>query len=123
MRIFIPVWITILITIPLEYLFDKQTGGKKILQDILYDMVPREILERPKHGFAAPVGEWFKSSLRNQFVDILNINDIISYCPELDAGRLINYRDKFLRSEKDTLCETSFFKLFIYLQWIKLHNK
>ncbi|MGM9795782.1 MAG: asparagine synthase (glutamine-hydrolyzing) [Candidatus Aphodosoma sp.] len=109
--------------LPLDYLFDKQTGGKKILKGILYDMIPREILERPKHGFAAPVGEWFKSSLREQFVDTINKSDIIKYCPELDADKLIYYRDNFLRSEKDTLFETSFFKLFIYLQWIKLHSK
>ena len=108
---------------PLEYMFDKKNGGKKILKDILYNIVPREILERPKHGFAAPVGEWFRSCLKEQFVDVINKNDIIYYCPELDADKLINYRDKFLRSEKDTLCETSFFKLFIYLQWIKLHSK
>ena len=107
----------------LEYMFDKRNGGKKILKDILYDIVPREILERPKHGFAAPVGEWFRSSLKEQFVDVINKNDIIYYCTELDADKLINYRDKFLQSEKDTLCETSFFKLFIYLQWIKLHSK
>ena len=109
--------------LPLEYMFDKRNGGKKILKDILYNIVPREILERPKHGFAAPVGEWFRSSLKEQFVDVINKNDIIYYCPELDADKLIDYRDKFLRSEKDTLCETSFFKLFIYLQWIKLHSK
>ena len=85
--------------------------------------MPREILERPKHGFAAPVAQWVRSSLKEQFVDVINKNDIISYCPELDADKLINYRDKFLQSEKDTLSETSFFKLFIYLQWIKLHSK
>ena len=62
--------------LPLEYLFDKGRGGKKILKDILFDMVPRDVLERPKHGFAAPVGHWFRSSMREQFVDTLIKDDI-----------------------------------------------
>ena len=108
--------------LPLEFLFDKRSGGKRILKDILYDMVPREILDRPKHGFAAPVGEWFKTSLKELFVATLNKEDIVNNCPELDADKLLCYRDRFLCSGQDTLCETSFFKLFTYLQWIKQHS-
>lgn len=108
--------------LPLDFMFDKRLGGKKILKDIVYDMVPREILERPKHGFAAPVGEWFKTSLKELFMETLNKNSIVNNCPELDADKLVDYRNRFIRSERDTLCETSFFKLFTYLQWIKQHS-
>jgi asparagine synthase (glutamine-hydrolysing) len=108
--------------LPMAYLFDKETGGKKILKDILYEMVPRELIDRPKHGFGAPVGEWFRTSLREQFIDTLNKNDIDKYCLELDSNKLIEYRDKFLRAEKGTLCETAFFKVYNYLQWVKSHN-
>lgn len=105
--------------LPLEYLFDKGWGGKKILKDILFDMVPREVFERPKHGFAAPVGHWFRSSMREQFIDTLSKDDIEQYCPELDAGKLITYRDRFLQYGEDSLCETSFLKVFNYLRWVK----
>ncbi len=105
--------------LPMEYLFDKQTGGKKILKDILYDMVPREILERPKHGFGAPVGEWFRTSMKKQFVDVVNVDDIRKYCPELDAAKMIAYRDRFLKSEPNSLSECSYFKIYNYLSWIK----
>ena len=109
--------------LPLDYLFDKKNGGKKILKDILYEMVPRSILDRPKHGFAAPVGEWFQTCLKNVFIETLNREDLVRYCPELDAEKVINYRDRFLGLHKDGLAETSFFKLFIYLQWVKQYKR
>ena len=39
-------------------------GGKHILRKLLYRLVPRELFERPKAGFAVPVGEWIKGPLR-----------------------------------------------------------
>ncbi|MDQ3479454.1 MAG: asparagine synthase (glutamine-hydrolyzing) [Pseudomonadota bacterium] len=38
--------------------------GKAILRKLLYRHVPRELVERPKAGFAVPVGEWLKGPLR-----------------------------------------------------------
>ncbi len=40
----------------------KQGGGvrKKILRDILYRYVPRELMERPKKGFAIPLHRWLR---------------------------------------------------------------
>ncbi len=41
-------------------------GGKEILRSALRDVLPGEILERPKMGFAAPLGRW----LREELVDL-----------------------------------------------------
>jgi asparagine synthase (glutamine-hydrolysing) len=38
--------------------------GKHILRELLYREVPRELFDRPKVGFAIPVGEWIKGPLR-----------------------------------------------------------
>jgi asparagine synthase (glutamine-hydrolysing) len=38
--------------------------GKHVLRKLLHQMVPSELVERPKAGFAIPVGEWIKGSLR-----------------------------------------------------------
>ena len=46
-------------TLPLAY--RKQDGvTKKILRDILYRYVPRELMERPKKGFSIPLHKWLK---------------------------------------------------------------
>ena len=38
--------------------------GKHILRELLYREAPRALFERPKAGFAIPVGEWLKGPLR-----------------------------------------------------------
>ena len=46
--------------------------GKHILRKLLYSLVPREIVERPKAGFGIPVGEWIKGPLRPWAEDLLD---------------------------------------------------
>jgi len=38
--------------------------GKHILRELLYREAPRALFERPKAGFAIPVGEWLRGPLR-----------------------------------------------------------
>src|SRR5262249_33100397 len=38
--------------------------GKVVLKAAVADLLPREILDRPKHGFGVPLGSWFRSELR-----------------------------------------------------------
>lgn len=40
-------------------------GPKHILKRLLYRHVPREIVDRPKQGFAIPLGEWLKNDLHH----------------------------------------------------------
>jgi hypothetical protein len=80
------------------------------------------MMERPKHGFAAPVGAWFRDSMRRDFVDTLNLHALQSLVPELDAQKVVSYRDNFLSSSPDTLGETAFFKIYNYLKWCQRYN-
>jgi asparagine synthase (glutamine-hydrolysing) len=49
--------------LPLSAKIEDRTG-KRILRDILYRHVPRELLERPKQGFAIPLDRWLRGELR-----------------------------------------------------------
>jgi asparagine synthase (glutamine-hydrolysing) len=46
-------------------------SGKYLLKQLAYRLVPRPLLDRPKQGFAVPVGSWFKGSLRDTFGDVI----------------------------------------------------
>jgi asparagine synthase (glutamine-hydrolysing) len=45
--------------------------GKHILRQAIRELLPEDSLERPKHGFAVPVAEWFRGELREQAYEVL----------------------------------------------------
>lgn len=57
-------------TLPIEYL--RQDGtGKLVLRDVLYRHVPREMMERPKTGFAIPIQKWLLEGALREWAEAL----------------------------------------------------
>lgn len=53
----------------LSHRFKYQKGkGKYILKDIAYDLIPRELLDRPKQGFSVPLRRWLQGPLREELL-------------------------------------------------------
>lgn len=50
----------------------RPTHGKAILRALLARELPRELFERPKSGFAIPVGQWIKGPLRPWAEELLD---------------------------------------------------
>lgn len=52
-------------SLPIEYKREGKTG-KKVLREVLYRYVPKEMMERPKKGFSIPIDKWLlKPELRD----------------------------------------------------------
>lgn len=71
---------------PLDYkLRDGQ--GKWALRQILYRYVPKELIERPKAGFAIPIGSWLRGPLREWAEELLSASALAEQ-PTLDAAAI-----------------------------------
>ena len=62
--------------------------GKYVFKEMVKPLIPREIVTRPKMGFVAPAGEWFRSSLKKTFEALVFRADLARYV-SLEAVRRI----------------------------------
>lgn len=61
--------------------------GKWALRQILYRYVPRALIERPKAGFAIPIGRWLRGPLRDWAEELLSAAALAEQ-PALDAAAI-----------------------------------
>lgn len=47
-------------TLPLDYK-NYNNIGKRVLKEVLYRYIPKEMMDRPKKGFSIPIDEWIKN--------------------------------------------------------------
>lgn len=79
--------------LPHEY---KYANGvkKRILKDIAYDYVPRELLDRPKVGFSVPLDKWLRGPLREEIEDVSTLKFLKKqdvFCAENVQGIVQGY--------------------------------
>lgn len=57
-------------TLPIDYEREGKTG-KKVLRDVLYRYVPKEMMERPKKGFSIPIEKWLRQKELREWAESL----------------------------------------------------
>lgn len=92
----------------------KNNLSKWPLRHVLYKHVPRELIERPKAGFAAPIGLWLKESLKEWADDLLSQSKLESH--NLLDSRYIQH---IWQSHQKTDADLSFhlWGALIFQQW------
>jgi len=75
--------------LPTEFKFSNNIQ-KKILKDILFKYVPKEIFTRPKAGFSVPINFWFRNELKEYVLDNLNPTSL-SKIPNLNATLFLKF--------------------------------
>jgi len=97
----------------------KINGGmnKRILKLAVADLLPAELINRPKEGFVQPVYTWMHGSLKNWVVNILD------QLPESVFQRktLIDLRKRFLAGDRSL--NAKIWNLVCFSLWCSSHDK
>lgn len=102
--------------------YDK--GNKKrILKDIAYDYIPKELLDRPKVGFSVPLDKWLRGPLKEQLIEAGN-KDYLRKQGIFDADFVSNLLENYLRTgDGGPATGANYSRLawsfFIFQQWYR----
>ncbi|UZR95781.1 asparagine synthase (glutamine-hydrolyzing) [Chondrinema litorale] len=80
-----------------ESLKMKKGASKYLLKEVLYDYLPKSLMDRPKWGFSIPLGNWLKNELKylvDQFLEeslveaagIVNYKEVSSLLQKFEKG-------------------------------------
>ena len=110
--------------LPHEY---KYANGvkKRILKDIAYDYIPKELLDRPKVGFGVPLDKWMRGPLKEQLVDMCNV-DYLKKQGIFDAAYVNKFIQEYLRTgDKGPASGANYSKtawsFFVFQQWYRAY--
>lgn len=87
------------IQIPDQFKIDG-INTKIILREILFDLVPRALIERPKQGFAIPIEKWLKGQLKEIILQIKNDQEFLEMF-NFDRDELSRIIDNFYSQNRN----------------------
>ena len=105
-----------------------ENGNKKrILKDIAYDYIPKELLDRPKVGFGVPLDKWLRGPLKEQLVDMID-KDFLVNQGIFDSDYVIHMITDYLQNgDGGPATGRNYSKLtwsyFVFQQWYQHYMK
>jgi asparagine synthase (glutamine-hydrolysing) len=90
--------------------------GKWVLRQILYRHVPKDLIERPKAGFAIPIGTWLRGPLRDWAETLLSAQ-ALAVQPTLDATAIRQRWAEHLACTHDRTA--SLWGILMFQAWMK----
>jgi asparagine synthase (glutamine-hydrolysing) len=93
--------------------------NKWLLKQVVHKYIPKELMERPKRPFIAPLMVWFKDDLKEQLKYYLS-ERCLSITGVFDHSPIIRLRDEYLAGRKvnyQKLWQVLIFQLW-YNRWI-----
>ncbi len=93
---------------------------KYILKKVLYQYIPKQLFDRPKQGFAIPLGNWLKTSLKYLIDDYLSEESINKY-GVLNYKEINNLKNEFFSGSE--FLYNRLWQLIVLQMWLeKNHN-
>lgn len=73
---------------------------KQLLKALAYQLLPRDVIDRPKMGFGVPIGEWFRGPLRPLLEE--RLHDTAGICAQIfDPAWLQRFADQHLSAREN----------------------
>jgi asparagine synthase (glutamine-hydrolysing) len=102
-------------TLPMSYRYEN--GNKKrILKDLAYQYVPKEMLDRPKRGFTMPFELWFRTKLKEYVLDTLTDGNLRKI-PDLNIPYVKKGLAKHMKGENNFY--PTIWNLLVMINWQK----
>ena len=101
-------------SLPLSYKYENNIT-KRILREILYKYVPREMMERPKKGFSVPIGEWLLKGEMHEWAESV-MTDANLKTPDIIDKKISE--QLWTQFKKDGKYSTIIWYLLMYNQWM-----
>jgi asparagine synthase (glutamine-hydrolysing) len=92
--------------------------AKQLLTDSLGNLLPREIIDRPKMGFTFPWAFWMKNELKSFCETQLKVLESIN---EINFGQVMNLWERFLKGDT-SVTWSRIWPLVVLGHWIKKNN-
>ena len=83
---------------------------KKLVREAMADMIPPNIIQRPKHGFEVPINDWFRNELKGYAEDVL-----LSDHPFFDRDYLQTLLKEHAENRRNH--GEKFYALLVFLVW------
>ena len=94
---------------------------KKVLRNILYKRVPKDLIERPKTGFSIPMEKWFSDGVLNEWADSLFDLDSLKVVENyLDINRCRSIWTRYMNENKWDEC---LWYIIVFLQWYNAYRR
>lgn len=103
----------------LPFSYKKENGvTKKILRNIIYQYIPKEIIDRPKTGFSIPISKWLMQGDMKDWAEDIIGSSVIQEAG-IDPREIIKMWDDF---KERGIWKESIWRVLILNSWIKNHK-
>lgn len=102
---------------PTNFKYGDDGNKKRILKEILYDYLPKEIFERKKSGFSMPLGIWFRSTLKDFVMESFADENLKLIERLINKEEFLKVVEQHMRGEWDHT--PRIWKVLVLINWLK----
>lgn len=100
-------------SLPDDYKLFKN-NKKRILKDITHQYIPKELMDRPKMGFAIPIASWLQNQLKKTVDDYINDKNLEDI-PYINSNYIVSLKSDFYSGK--TWLATRLWHVLMFVMW------